>query len=178
MSGGERGGTRRELPSLGVDLVQVMETKKQDVGRNGSPDALEACAPSHIQATMLGYVGCTLHKALHVKGTPCSCAVQDPCGRPCRRAEVSPGECLTFSRRTCRVGISPWLPPPSPGDFSSEQNPSLQWTPFHSSRSTLFRSTPPYTVPRTPKSGEAPAQPQGWRCETLRLDLGRWGPPR
>lgn len=76
--GGERGGSRRYTPgtpTLGVDLVQVTETKRQEVGSKGNPAALEDCAPSQVQATALGYVGYTLHNAravVHVNGVLCS----------------------------------------------------------------------------------------------------------
>lgn len=77
MMGGGWGSKRYipGMPTLGVDLVQVMDTKRQEVGSKGSPAALEACAPRQVWVTVLSYVGYALHSAravVHVNGIPCS----------------------------------------------------------------------------------------------------------
>lgn len=97
--------------------------------------------------------------------------------RSCQRAEVSQAERPTFSQENFSGRISPWMPQPSPGDFSSEQKPSLQWTLFHPYQSALLHSAPPSKDLGTPKPSGAPEQPQGWTCETLQLYLGVLGTP-
>lgn len=182
VAGGGWGGSRRYTPgtpTLGVDLVQVTETKRQEVGSKGNPAALEDCAPSQVQATVLGYVGYTLHNAravVHVNGVLCSWVGQHHCEKR-QRAEVSKAEHPTFSQENLSDRISPWLTQPSPGGFSSEQKPSLQWTLFHHYQSALLHSTPPSKDLGTPKPSGAPGQPQGWTYETLQLYLGVLGTP-